>query len=164
MIPTKLSTLLQWILSGVATELQTEKRTDEVNAKAVLLAQQIMYEVKTDRQRQTDYVPELALDVTKNSTSKSLPTSTIPEAELLPCHVPSNAQPKCPRYGRLDMSPSPDITNAAVQDDLAWSVGQSLARSHSENPNIPTWAAYNSKVSSSTLPLTTVAITSSACA
>ena len=50
MIPTKLSTLLQWILSGVVTELQTEKRSDEVNAKSVLLAQQIMYEVKTDRQ------------------------------------------------------------------------------------------------------------------
>ena len=61
-------------------------------------------------------------------------------------------------YGRLDTSPSPDITNAAVQDDLAWSVGQSLARSDSDNPNIPTWAAYNSKVSSSTLPLTTVAM------
>lgn len=52
MIPTKLLTLLQWTLlgTGVATELQTEKRTDEVNTKAVLLAQQIMYEVKTDRQ------------------------------------------------------------------------------------------------------------------
>ena len=34
----------------VATEIQTEKRAEEVNRKAVLLAQQIMYEVKTDRQ------------------------------------------------------------------------------------------------------------------
>ena len=50
MIPTKLFILLQWILSGVATEIQTEKRAEEVNRKAVLLAQQIMYEVKTDRQ------------------------------------------------------------------------------------------------------------------
>ena len=50
MIPTKLFTMLQWILSGVATELQTEKRIDDVNRKAILLSQQIMYEVKTDRQ------------------------------------------------------------------------------------------------------------------
>lgn len=50
MTPTKLLTLLQRTLLGVATELQTEKRTDEVNTKAVLLAQQIMCEVKTDRQ------------------------------------------------------------------------------------------------------------------
>ena len=49
-IPTKLFTLLQWILSGVATEIQTEMRAEEVNRKAVLHAQQIMYEVKTDRQ------------------------------------------------------------------------------------------------------------------
>ena len=33
-----------------ATEIQTKKRAEEVNRKAVLLAQQIMYEVKTDRQ------------------------------------------------------------------------------------------------------------------
>lgn len=50
MTPTKLLTLLQRTLLGVATELQTEKRTDEVNTKAVLLTQQIMCEVKTDRQ------------------------------------------------------------------------------------------------------------------
>lgn len=50
MIPTKLLALLQWILSGVATELQTEKRVDEVSKKAILISQQIMFEVKTDRQ------------------------------------------------------------------------------------------------------------------
>ena len=41
------------------------------------------------------------------------------------------------------------------QDDLAWSVGESLARSRSENPM---WVAYNSKINSSTLLLTTVAM------
>ena len=272
MIPTKLFTMLQWILSGVATELQTEKRIDDVNRKAILLSQQIMYEVKTDRQvkhapksdeketsfrhqreyplqvgvgvlahqqfrsrsltdllhklgvsvdysrilrietqlteavlrhsvdhgicvppaldkgqfiyfavdnsdfsedtpegkntlhatamavfqKKKDHFPEITLHLGKSLKSKSLPTSSIPATELLPCHVPSNAQPKCPTYGRFDTSPSPDITDAAVQDDLAWSVGQSLARSRSENPMIPTWAAYHSKASSSTLPLTTV--------
>ena len=45
MIPTKLLTLLQWTLLGVATKLQSEKRMDEVSTKVVLLAQQIMYEV-----------------------------------------------------------------------------------------------------------------------
>lgn len=49
-IPTKLLTLLQWIISGVATELHTEKRIHDVNKKATLLSQQIMFEVKTDRQ------------------------------------------------------------------------------------------------------------------
>lgn len=36
MISTKLLTLLQWILSGVATELQREKRVDDVSKKAPL--------------------------------------------------------------------------------------------------------------------------------
>ena len=107
-------------------------------------------------QRKKDHLPEITLDLGKSLKSESLPTSSIPATELLPCHVPSNAQPKCPTYGRFDTSPSPDITDAAAQDDLAWSVGQSLARSCSENPMIPTWAAYHSKASSSTLPLTTV--------
>ena len=109
-------------------------------------------------QRKTDYSPEITLDLSKIAKSKSLPSNSIPATELLPCHVPANAQPKCPRYCRLETSSSPDITDGAVQDDLAWSVAQSLARSRSENPMIPKWAAYNSKVSSSTLPLTTVAM------
>ena len=46
----KLLTLLQWIISGVATELHTEKRVDDVNKKATLLSQKIMFEVKIDRQ------------------------------------------------------------------------------------------------------------------
>lgn len=273
MVPTKLITLLQWIFSGVATELKTEKRIDDINKKAVFISQQIMYEVKTDRQvkhtpksdemekpfrhqreyplqvgvgilahkqfrsrsltdllhklavsvdytrilrietqlaeavvrhsaehgiyvppeiargqfvyfavdnsdfsedtpdgkntlhatamavfqRKTNYVPELTIDLSKNAISKSLPSNAIPATELLQCHVPSNAQPKCYGYDRFDTGPSQDITDASAQDDLAWSVGQSLARSRSENL-IPTWAAYNSEVSSSTLPLTTVAM------
>jgi len=49
-VPTKLFTLLQWILSGVVSELKTEQRAEDVNRKSVLLAQQIMYHTKTDRQ------------------------------------------------------------------------------------------------------------------
>ena len=109
-------------------------------------------------QRKTDYSPEITLDLSKIAKSKSLPSNSIPATELLPCHVPANAQPKCPRYCRLETSSSPDITDGTAHDDLASSVAQSLARSHSENPMIPTWAAYNSKISSSTLPLTTVAM------
>ena len=109
-------------------------------------------------QRKTDYSPEITLDLSKNAKSKSLPSSSILATELLPCYVPANTQPRCPRYCRLETSSTPDITNGAVQDDLVWSVTQSLARSRSENPMIPTWPAYNSKISSSTLPLTTVAM------
>ena len=109
-------------------------------------------------QRKTDYSPELSLDHTKHPTCKSLPSSSIPNAELLLCHVPSNAQPKCPQYGRLDTTPSSDVTDAAGRDDLAWSVGQSMARLQCNNPKIPTWAAYNSTVSPAKLPLTIVAM------
>ena len=109
-------------------------------------------------QRQTVNAPKLTLDVSKNRNSKSLSTSSIPETQMMQCHVPSNAQPKCPRYDSLDINPSTDITDAATQDDLACSLVQSLARSRSKDPKIPTWAAYNLKVSSSTLPLTTVAM------
>ena len=35
---------------GVVSELKTEQRAEDVNRKSVLLAQQIMYETKTDRQ------------------------------------------------------------------------------------------------------------------
>lgn len=65
-------------------------------------------------QRKTHYLPELSLHLTKHPTCKSLPLSSFPKAELLPRHVPSNAQVKCPQYGRLDMTPSPDVTNAVV--------------------------------------------------
>ena len=72
--------------------------------------------------------------------------------------LPSNARPKCPRYCRFDTAPSPYMPLMPQhQDDLAWSIGQSLARSRSEIL-IPMWAAYNSEESSSTLPLTTVAM------
>ena len=51
MIPTKLLTLLQWTLLGVATELQTEKRTDEVNKqKPFFLPSKLCMRLKqTDR-------------------------------------------------------------------------------------------------------------------
>ena len=55
--PTKLFTLLQWILSGVVSELKTEQRADDVNRKSVLLVQQIMYHTKSDRQ--VRYAPKL---------------------------------------------------------------------------------------------------------
>ena len=38
-VPTKLFTLLKWILSGVVSELKTEQRAEDVNRKPVLLAQ-----------------------------------------------------------------------------------------------------------------------------
>ena len=56
-VPTKLFTLLKWILSGVVSELKTEQRAEDVNRKSVLLAQQIMYQINTDRQ--VRYVPQL---------------------------------------------------------------------------------------------------------
>lgn len=55
-VPIKLFTLLRWILSGVASDLHTDQRTEEVNSKAMLLAQQIMYHTKTDRQ--VNYKPK----------------------------------------------------------------------------------------------------------
>ena len=55
--PTKPFTLLKWILSGVVSELKTEQRAEDVNRKSVRLAQQIMYQTKTDRQ--VRYVPQL---------------------------------------------------------------------------------------------------------
>ena len=56
-VPIKLFTLLKWILSGVVSELKAEQRAEDVNKKSVLLAQQIMYLTKTDRQ--VRYVPQL---------------------------------------------------------------------------------------------------------
>ena len=56
-VPTKLFTLLKCILSGMVSELKTEQRAEDVNRKSVLLAQQIMYQTKTDRQ--VRYVPQL---------------------------------------------------------------------------------------------------------
>ena len=46
-VPTKLFTLVQLILSGVVSELKTEQRAENVNRKS---AQQIMYHTKTDEQ------------------------------------------------------------------------------------------------------------------
>ena len=41
----------------MVSELKTEQRAEDVNRKSVLLAQQIMYQTKTDRQ--VRYVPQL---------------------------------------------------------------------------------------------------------
>ena len=43
-IPTKLTSLLDWILNGTEAELPTERRRDVTNGKSMLLAQQIMYQ------------------------------------------------------------------------------------------------------------------------
>lgn len=272
--PTKLFTLLQWILSGVVSDLHTEHRTEDVNTSAMLLAQQIMYHTKTDRQ--VNYKPkkdeeertfrhhreyplqvgvgllshqqmrsrsmidvlhqlgvsvdytrilrietQLAQAVLRNSSEhniyippeltkgkfiflsvdnsdfsedtpdgknnlhatamivsqrktresskvtldvlnevpkhKSLPETSIPQTELQPCYVPKNAQPKFPGFD-LDTKPSRNITENAQQSDLAWAVSHSITRSQSDQPQIPTWSPYNSKLKSTALPLTTVAM------
>lgn len=61
------------------------------------------------------------------------------------------------RYA-LDTASSQEVLDAAKRDDLAWSLEQSLARKCSEKPKIPTWAAYSSDISSSSLPLTNVSM------
>ena len=73
------------------------------------------------------------------------------------CYIPKNAQPKCFGY-TLDTTPSSDVTKKAEQNDLAWSVGNSIIRSRSEKVKIPTWAPYNSQVLSLTHQLTTVSM------
>lgn len=69
---------------------------------------------------------------------------------MLPCHVPSNIEPKSQSYA-LDTASSQELLDAAKRDDLVWSVEQSLARKCSENPKIPTWAAYSSQICSTML-------------
>ena len=54
-IPVKLLSLLEWILKGVATDLKTQERTEDVTNSAKLLSQQIMFQVKT--RRHTSYKP-----------------------------------------------------------------------------------------------------------
>ncbi|MES9879620.1 MAG: hypothetical protein ABW185_01920, partial [Sedimenticola sp.] len=49
-IPAKLQSFLQWLLIGVANELSTEQRATNVKKQATLLAQQIMYQTKSERQ------------------------------------------------------------------------------------------------------------------
>ncbi|MES9905285.1 MAG: hypothetical protein ABW168_21745, partial [Sedimenticola sp.] len=49
-IPAKLNVLLQWVLEGVSKTLPTEKSTTNVDRRATAIAQQIMYETKTNKQ------------------------------------------------------------------------------------------------------------------
>ena len=102
-------------------------------------------------QRKPTNEHEIVLDIDVTAKTKSLPQESIPETEIFQCHVPKSVQPKCSGY-TLDTAPSSDITKKAEQDDLAWSVGHSIIRSRSKNPKIPTWAPYNSQVTSLTLP------------
>ena len=89
-------------------------------------------------QRKTDFSPELSLDLTKHPTCKSLPSSSIPNAERLPCHVPSNAQPKYPQYGRLDTTPSPDIRCRGARwfDMVGRAINGKITIRQSEDPHV----------------------------
>ena len=89
--------------------------------------------------------------------TKSLPQESMPDTEILQCYISKNAQPKCSGY-TLDTTPSSDVTKKAEQNDLAWSVGNSIIRSRLEQVKIPTWAPYNSQVLSLTHQLTTVSM------
>ena len=49
-IPSRLSTLLQWIMTVVVTELNEEERSTDIQKQTDIIAQQIMYQTKSDRQ------------------------------------------------------------------------------------------------------------------
>ena len=107
------------------------------------------------RKRTKDHETILEIDATMRT--KSLPQQSIPDTEILQCYIPKNVQPKCSAY-TLDTTPSNDVTKKAEQNDLAWSVGNSIIRSRLEQVKIPTWAPYNSQVLSLTHQLTTVSM------
>ena len=107
------------------------------------------------RKRTKDHETILEIDATIRT--KSLPQESIPDTEILQCYIPKNAQPKCSGY-TLDTTPSSDVTKKAEQNDLAWSVGNSIIRSRLEQVKIPTWAPYSSQVLSLTHQLTTVSM------
>ena len=107
------------------------------------------------RKRTKDHETILEIDATIRT--KSLPQESIPDTEILQCYIPKNAQPKCSAY-TLDTTPSSDVTKKAEQNDLAWSVGNSIIRSRLEQVKIPTWAPYNFQVLSLTHQLTTVSM------
>ena len=108
-------------------------------------------------QRKRTKDPETILEIDVTMRTKSLPQESIPDTEILQCYIPKNAQPKCSGY-TLDTAPSSDVTKKAEQNDLAWSVGNSIIRSRLEQVKIPTWAPYNSQVLSLTHQLTTVSM------
>ena len=107
------------------------------------------------RKRTKDHETILEIDATMRT--KSLPQESIPDTEILQCYIPKNAQPKCSGY-TLDTTPSSDVTKKAEQNDLAWSVGNSIIRSRLEQVKIPTWAPYSFQVLSLTHQLTTVSM------
>ena len=107
------------------------------------------------RKRTKDHETILEIDATIRT--KSLPQESIPDTEILQCYIPKNAQPKCSGY-TLDTTRSIDVTKKAEQNDLAWSVGNSIIRSRLEQVKIPTWAPYSSQVLSLTHRLTTVSM------
>ena len=107
------------------------------------------------RKRTKDHETILEIDATIRT--KSLPQESIPDTEILQCYIPKNAQPKCSGY-TLDTTPSSDVTKKAEQNDLAWSVGNSIIRSRLEQVKIPTWAPYSFQVLSLTHQLTTVSM------
>ena len=88
---------------------------------------------------------KLSLEIDATMRTKSLPQESIPDTEILQCYIPKNVQPKCSAY-TLDTTPSNDVTKKAEQNDLAWSVGNSIIRSRLEQGKIPTLAPYNSQV------------------
>ena len=72
-MPAKLYTMLQWILCGVASDLQKtcDQATDDVADKAFILAQQIMYSVKSDHP--VHYEPKSASQDMTNCHHKEFP-------------------------------------------------------------------------------------------
>ena len=94
------------------------------------------------RKRTKDHETILEIDATMRS--KSLPQSQY-LTEML----------QCSGY-TLDTTPSSDVTKKEEQNDLAWSVGNSIIRYRLEQVKIPTWAPYNSQVLSLPHQLTTV--------
>ena len=100
---------------------------------------------------------ETILEIDATMRTKSLPQESIPDTEILQCYIPKNAQRKCSAY-TLDTTRSNDVTKKAEQNDLAWSVGNSIIRSRLEQGKIPTLAPYNSQVLSLTHQLTTISM------
>ena len=80
------------------------------------------------RKRTKDHETILEIDATMRT--KSLPQKSTPDTEIL----------QCSGY-TLDTTPSSDVTKKEEQNDLAWSVGNSIIRSRLEQVKIPTWAS-----------------------
>ena len=80
------------------------------------------------RKRTKDHETIQEIDATMRT--KSLPQKSTPDTEIL----------QCSGY-TLDTTPSSDVTKKEEQNDLAWSVGNSILRSRLEQVKIPTWAS-----------------------